>query len=69
MQLLSPDIITPLREVQKEKGDKFSLIDLYVSVCQEKNIRAYIPDNYKMMDVGKIDQLTEAQSFAQALDI
>ncbi len=69
MQLLSPDIITPLREVQKEKGDKFSLIDLYVSVCQDKSIRAYVPDNYKMMDVGKIDQLTEAQSFAQALDI
>ena len=69
MQLLSPDIITPLREVQKEKGDKFSLIDLYVSICQDKSIRAFIPDNYKMMDVGKIDQLTEAQTFAQALDI
>jgi hypothetical protein len=30
-------------------------------------VRAYIPADYRMMDVGKIDQISEAETFAQSL--
>jgi hypothetical protein len=54
-------------EVVKLKGEKFSLIDLYLSIAQKEILRAYIPENYRMMDVGKINQLSEAESFASGL--
>jgi hypothetical protein len=54
-------------EIVKQKGDKFSLIDLYLSIAQKEILRAYIPENYRMMDVGKINQLSEAESFASSL--
>jgi hypothetical protein len=53
--------------VVKQKGEKFSLIDLYLSIAEKEILRAYIPENYRMMDVGKINQLSEAESFASTL--
>ena len=67
MQVLNPRIFEVMDEVVKEKGDKFSLIDLYVSIAEKEILRAYIPENYRMMDVGKIDQLAEAEAFAATL--
>jgi UTP-glucose-1-phosphate uridylyltransferase len=67
MQVLNPRIFEVMDEVVKEKGDKFSLIDLYVSIAEKEILRAFIPENYRMMDVGKISQLSEAEAFAQSL--
>ena len=67
MQVLSPRIFDCMDEIVKQKGDKFSLIDLYLSIAQKEILRAYIPENYRMMDVGKINQLSEAESFASSL--
>ena len=67
MQVLSPRIFDCMNEVVKQKGEKFSLIDLYLSIAQKEILRAYIPENYRMMDVGKINQLSEAESFASSL--
>ena len=67
MQILSPNIFTWMEKLKKEKGDKFSLIDLYLSVCQQETVRAFVPQNYRMMDVGKIDHLREAEEFAMRL--
>ena len=77
MQILSPRIFEHMNEVVAEKGDKFSLIDLYLSICEESLspiishlsplLKAYVPSNYKMMDVGKIDQISEAEAFAERL--
>ena len=67
MQVLSPRIFDCMDEVVKQKGEKFSLIDLYLSIAQKEILRAYIPENYRMMDVGKINQLSEAESFASSL--
>ena len=67
MQVLNPRIFDCMDEVVKLKGDKFSLIDLYLSIAEKEILRAYIPENYRMMDVGKINQLSEAEAFAQAL--
>ena len=67
MHVLNPRIFEVMDEVVKEKGDKFSLIDLYVSIAEKEILRAYIPENYRMMDVGKINQLAEAEAFAASL--
>jgi NDP-sugar pyrophosphorylase family protein len=67
MQVLNPRIFDCMDEVTKQKGEKFSLIDLYLSIAQKEILRAYIPENYRMMDVGKIDQLSQAEAFAESL--
>jgi len=67
MQVLNPRIFDCMDAVIQAKGDKFSLIDLYLSIAKKEILRAFIPENYRMMDVGKINQLSEAEAFAQAL--
>lgn len=71
MQILSPEILNRLSEMQQ---DKFSLIDFYLHLCQTNTqntpsspLQAFIPGNYKMMDVGKFDQIQEAETFANML--
>ena len=67
MQVLNPRIFEVMEKVVAEKGEKFSLIDLYLSIAEKESLRAFIPENYRMMDVGKINQLSEAETFAEAL--
>ena len=66
-QVLNPRIFEAMEKVVAEKGEKFSLIDLYLSIAEKEILRAFIPENYRMMDVGKINQLSEAEAFAEAL--
>lgn len=70
MQIVSPMFFDELRRTQREKGEKFSLIDAYLSVVERQagTVRAFVPQDYRMMDVGKIDQLDEAERFAEALN-
>jgi NDP-sugar pyrophosphorylase family protein len=67
MQILNPRIFDCMDDVVIQKGKKFSLIDLYLNIAQKEILRAYIPENYRMMDVGKITQLSEAEAFALSL--
>lgn len=62
MQIVSPEIMPYMERMGK---DRFSLIDLYMRMVEEKaDIQAYIPDEYRMMDVGKTEQLEEAERWA-----
>ena len=67
MQVLNPRIFEVMDKVIEEKGEKFSLIDLYLSIAEKEILMAFIPENYRMMDVGKINQLAEAEAFAASL--
>lgn len=67
MQILNPAIFNHMDAIMAVKGEKFSLIDLYLSLCSEYVFKAYVPADYRMMDVGKIDQIDEAERFAQSL--
>ena len=67
MQVLNPRIFDCMDDIVELKGEKFSLIDLYLNIAQKEILRAYIPENYRMMDVGKINQLSEAETFAARL--
>lgn len=67
MAVLTPEIGPVLEQVAREKGEVFSMIDVYLAAMQKCKIKAYIPTTYRMMDVGKIDQITEAEAFAKSL--
>ena len=43
--------------------DKFSIIDFYLDACADCRIGALQQDGLRLLDVGKIDQLDEAQRF------
>jgi NDP-sugar pyrophosphorylase family protein len=64
MQILSPEVLALLPQMLQEK---FSLIDFYLHVMNEVPLKAFVPDHYRMMDVGKIDQIEEAERFAESL--
>ena len=68
MQILGADVLNRLDEMQE---DKFSLIDFYLHLCEQNHksiLQAYVPVNYRMMDVGKIDQIEEAEKFAEQIN-
>jgi len=67
MAVLTPEIWPLVEEVYREKGPVFSIIDVYWKAMGKKLIRAYVPGGYRMMDVGKIERLAEAESFAECL--
>lgn len=67
MQMLSHAIFENMENTIAQKGCKFSLIDLYLNLCATQPLYGYIPAGYQMMDVGKIDQLATAESFAATL--
>lgn len=64
MQILSPEALFLLAQMPEEK---FSLIDFYLHTISNLPLKAYVPADYRMMDVGKIDQIEEAERFAESL--
>lgn len=76
LQILNGEALRLLRQIQE---DKFSLIDFYLYLCEQNYqspithhqspiiLKAYVPLDYRMMDVGKIDQIEEAERFAESL--
>lgn len=64
MQILSPEALALLDTMPEER---FSLIDFYLRTMQRVPFCAYVPSDYRMMDVGKINQLAEAETFAASL--
>ncbi|MCQ2311120.1 MAG: NTP transferase domain-containing protein [Paludibacteraceae bacterium] len=75
--VLKPSLWPYLNTVAHEKGDKFGLMDLYLHIVAQRAqsrsadsvpvLRAYIPKAYKMMDVGKIEQIETAEQFAREM--
>ncbi|HCS87696.1 MAG TPA: mannose-1-phosphate guanyltransferase [Bacteroidales bacterium] len=64
MQVLNGDVFRYMDGM----GERFSLIDFYVKNCTEHTIRAYIPKNYRMMDIGKTEAVHAAERFARLLE-
>jgi len=44
-------------------GDKFSIIDFYLSIAKKANIRCFLKEDLKLIDVGKINTLQAAEDF------
>jgi NDP-sugar pyrophosphorylase family protein len=43
--------------------EKFSIIDFYLSICDEVEIHADVHTDLRLMDVGKVDTLAQAEDF------
>ena len=48
--------------------DRFSIIDFYLSVCHRSHIVGLLKDDLKVLDVGKLDSLHEAEAFLTTTD-
>ena len=46
---------------------KFSIIDFYLNICAQAKVQGYVKDDLKLMDVGKIDTLDQADSFLKQM--
>lgn len=47
--------------------DRFPIMDFYLQLCATINIKGVVKDDLKLMDVGKIDTLSEAEEFINNL--
>lgn len=48
-------------------GDRFSIIDFYLSVCDKEPVYGYMQDGLRLMDVGKAETLAQAEEFINGL--
>lgn len=60
---LSPRMFPTMNEFP----DRFSIIDFYLNACAKYNIRGYAKDDLRLMDIGKLDTLAEAEQFLETL--
>ena len=63
IQVLSPKVFDLMQSYEA----KFPIMDFYLSNMKKEIISGFVPDNFRMMDVGKIDVLEEAESFVKPL--
>ncbi len=62
--------IFPLLEAYAQQNGKlqdgeilpFSIIDFYLAACAEHRIEAYVPEDFKIVDAGKIESLPAAEA-------
>lgn len=59
IQILSPKIF----DLMDNTDEVFSITNFYIDKCKEYYFRGYEPEEYKMIDVGKINAIGEAEQF------
>jgi Nucleoside-diphosphate-sugar pyrophosphorylase involved in lipopolysaccharide biosynthesis/translation initiation factor 2B, gamma/epsilon subunits (eIF-2Bgamma/eIF-2Bepsilon) len=59
IQVLSPAVF----ELMKGLEPKFPIMDFYLSNAKNQTINGFVPEDYKMLDVGKLNVLDEAEKF------
>ena len=60
IHLISPTIFAAFD--QYGFGDRFSIMDFYLRACADYPIYAAVPPDFRMVDVGKFDQLPDAEA-------
>ncbi|MCD8207298.1 MAG: NTP transferase domain-containing protein [Bacteroidales bacterium] len=63
IQTVSDSMFPELEKYASEHGEVFSIIDFYISACADFPIYGLIPEDFKMLDVGKLDALPLAGQF------
>jgi len=59
IQVLSPGVFDLMENLES----KFPIMDFYLSLVQTQIIKGFVPLNFQMMDVGKLNVLEEAEEF------
>lgn len=63
IQVLSTEVL----KLMDNYPDRFSIMDFYLSQIPEQVISGFVPNNFAMMDVGKLDVLDAAEDFVRKL--
>ncbi len=61
IQVLSPEVF----KLMDHFPDYFSIVDFYLQNAAQQQIKAYVPQALKMIDVGKLNVLTDAEQFVR----
>jgi len=59
IHVISPKVF----DLMSSWNGKFSVIDFYLDIAAKETIKGFVPENLKMIDVGKIDSLHDAEFF------
>lgn len=59
IQVVSPRIF----ELMEQEPDQFPIMDFYLQHCQQEEIMGYVPQNLRMLDVGKINTLKKISDY------
>ena len=51
----------------EEMPNKFGIVDFYLKWCNRYSVHGYVKEDLKLLDVGKLDSLHEADSFLKEL--
>ena len=62
---LSPRLL----KMMDQFTDRFGIIDFYLKACATHNIKGYVKDDLKLMDIGKLDTLAQAEEFLEELRV
>lgn len=62
---LSPRLL----KMMDQFPDRFGIIDFYLKACATHNIKGYVKDDLKLMDIGKLDTLAQAEEFLGELGV
>lgn len=60
IHVVSNELILLMQQKHKS-GDKFSIIDFYLSLIQTNRIKGYIDNELKLIDIGKPETLEQSQ--------
>lgn len=63
IQVLSAEVFKWMKNFE----ERFSIMDFYLSMAHLQPIQGFIPDDFQMIDVGKLDVLDEAEKFVRSL--
>ena len=62
IQVLSPQVF----ELMEKLKPKFPIMDFYLNNAATQIINGFVPADFKMLDVGKLNVLDEAENFVKA---
>lgn len=63
IHVVAPSVLNAMRPWP----DKFSIMDFYISECRHLKIKGMVQPGLRLLDVGKLDSLKEAESFYKEL--
>ena len=65
IHLISPEVFQLFEDLGL--GERFSIVDFYLQVCADHPVYGVVPEKLRIVDVGKMETLPEAERVAEAI--